>query len=418
MRVSHTTRHIRTARSLRATAGAGVLLAGVVLAAVLAPAAGADPVDPVVPTPNLLGDPTPVTASMVALGDSWAAGSAAGGLPLVGPADPTTTATTDADCRRTTASYPAAVGPTVAPGTWTSRACAATAGGANTQFDVLSPAVRTVTVTVGADATGLGGVARDCATGQVPAPKDPVATAAACDAATGRFDRALGALPSALDTAMADIRTRAPNARVLMTNYPLLTEGAACLAGAADPTTARRIDDAVVRLDGVLAERAQVAGLQVVDVRPAFTGHGVCSPQPWITPFAGTDVLTTGAATSEGQSALTRAVTTALTPPVVPTTTTTTPRPTTTTTTTAPRPTTTTPRPTTTTTTPVPTRTVIVPAAPPVPVTRTTIQPAPSLSTTTTAPVAPSSPGLLGDLLDGFPLRRDAGPLLAPLFGS
>ncbi|MCD2198084.1 hypothetical protein LQ327_32410 [Actinomycetospora endophytica] len=235
---------------------------------------------------------TPVT--LVALGDSWAAGTAAGGAPLVDPGGTDGTA-----CRRTVASYPARSGPRLAPQAWTSRACASTSGGPNSQFTALNSAVTRVLITVGADATGLGALTAACASGRTPAE---------CDAATARTDRAIDAIPAALDSSFADIRRRAPAAALVLTTYPRPTEGLACAAGARDPATAHRLDATVSRLDDVLTDRARAARVTVVDVRTGFVAHSVCARQPWITPFTGTDPLRTGAPTAAGQTVIADAV--------------------------------------------------------------------------------------------------------------
>lgn len=261
-------------------------------------------------------DAAPRATTLVALGDSWAAGTAAGGAPLVDPtgADGTT-------CRRTVASYPARTGPRLAPQGWTSRACASTTGGPDTQFAALTPAVTRVTITVGADASGLGALAGACAPGGTPA-----AAADRCTAAAARTDRALGALGPALDSSFAEIRRRAPGAHLVVTTYPRLSEGLVCAAGPADPTAAHRVDKAVTRLDGILTDRARAAEAAVVDVRAVFVAHSACARDPWITGFAGTDPLRTGAPTATGQTVIANAVAAAAARPAA----TTAPRPTTT----------------------------------------------------------------------------------------
>jgi hypothetical protein len=232
--------------------------------------------------------------TLVALGDSWAAGTAAGGAPLVDPAG-----ANGATCRRTEASYPAQAGPRLAPQAWTSRACASTTGGPDTQFDALTPAATRVTITVGADATALGALTSACATGSARTD---------CDAAATRTDHALDALGPALDTSLAEIHRRAPHAGLVVTTYPRLSEGLTCAAGAADTSAARRVDTAVTRLDGILTDRARAARAVVVDVRDAFAAHGSCDAEPWVTPFAGSDPLRSGAPTAAGQAALARLV--------------------------------------------------------------------------------------------------------------
>ncbi|PVZ04925.1 GDSL-type esterase/lipase family protein [Actinomycetospora cinnamomea] len=221
-------------------------------------------------------------ARRVALGDSWAAGTAAGGVEAA-----------SGTCRRSVLAYPAVIARAGGETFWTSRACASSTGGGNDQFTSLTPATEVVSATVGADATGLGALAAACSA---------AGTAARCDAAAARFDQALASLPGALDTALADMRRRAPRAAVSITGYPLLAEGRACPAGPADISRATRLDDAVTRLDGVLAERAVAAGMRFVDVRDTFRGHGVCAPEPWLTPLTGADTLLAGAPTASGHA--------------------------------------------------------------------------------------------------------------------
>jgi hypothetical protein len=221
-------------------------------------------------------------ARRVALGDSWAAGTAAGEVEAA-----------SGTCRRSVRAYPAVIARAAGETRWTSRACAESTGSGNGQFSSLTPATEVVTATVGADATGLGALAAACST---------AGTAARCDAANTRFDQALTTLPRALDSALADLRRRAPRAAVSVTGYPLLAEGRACPAGPGDAARAARLDEAVTRLDRVLAERAGAAGMRFVDVRDAFRGHGVCAPEPWLTPLTGADPLSAGAPTATGHA--------------------------------------------------------------------------------------------------------------------
>lgn len=216
----------------------------------------------------------------VALGDAWAAGTVAGVL------DPTS-----GSCRRSAAAYPALLGPSLAGTAWTSRACASSTSGGNGQFDTLGAETEVISITVGSDATGLGALARACSR---------AGDTRACDAAAVRFDRALSTLPGTFDAAMADLHTRAPRARLVVTTFPLIAEGAVCAAGPSDEARARRLDDAVARLDAVLLARGAATGARTVDVRAAFRGHGVCSRDPWLAPLTGSEPLLAGSATAAG----------------------------------------------------------------------------------------------------------------------
>ncbi|GAA4780457.1 hypothetical protein GCM10023200_12120 [Actinomycetospora chlora] len=219
----------------------------------------------------------------VTLGDSWAAGTAAGGVEAAsGP------------CRRSTLAYAPLLARAAGDAAWTSRACAAAASTSdNGQFSSLDAGTEVITSTVGGDATGLGALAASCSSAGTPE---------RCDAAAARFDRAVTVLPRALDAALADMRARAPRAAVTFVGYPLLTEGRACPQGAADPARAARVDDAVTRLDAVLADRVTAAGMRFVDVRPAFAGHGVCGEAPWLTSLTDGEALLAGGPTADGHA--------------------------------------------------------------------------------------------------------------------
>lgn len=235
----------------------------------------------IVPTSAVAGA-APGENRYVALGDSWAAGAAVGDAEAA-----------SGSCRRSPRAYPTLLARVDDETAWTSRACASTAGGGDGQLSSLSSSTEIVTATVGSDATGLGALAAACSS---------TGTTAACDAADARFDRALAALPRALDTSLAAIRARAPRAATVLTGYPLLAEGLACAAGPADAARAQRLDRAVIRLDDVLAARAATAGVRYVDVRAAFAGHGVCSASPWLTPTTGADRLLAGGPSATGQA--------------------------------------------------------------------------------------------------------------------
>lgn len=292
---------------------AGLLGLGLALGSAPALAAPPPPVgDPPATTttaPPTLGLPTtapPAPAAgasprYVALGDSWAAGTAAGDVdPASGP------------CRRSRVAYPALLARSAEEPRSLSRACAARdEGSGNTQFSSLDPGVQAVTATVGADAVGLGELLRACSS---------AASARDCDAAAARTDRALGTLPRTLDAAIVELRRAAPRAAVTFVGYPLPAEGLTCPAGPADVTRAEKVDATVTRLDAILLERTRAAAVRFVDVRLAFAGHGVCSPKPWLTPLNGPDARLAGGPNAAGhggfRAAAANAVTAALAAPV------------------------------------------------------------------------------------------------------
>lgn len=142
------------------------------------------------------------------------------------------------------------------------------------QLSVLDASVNRITVTVGGNDVGFAAVMVTCQLGT-----DSVC-AHAVDAAKSY---ATYHLPRLLDRTYADIRARAPNARLIVLGYPRifeLTPSCGLLGMSLAKRTA--INQAADHLATVIAARARIGGATFVDVRPAFAGHGVCASNPWL----------------------------------------------------------------------------------------------------------------------------------------
>ncbi len=90
-------------------------------------------------------------------------------------------------------------------------------------------------------------------------------------------------LPGLLDAVYSAVADRAPNAHVVVTGYPRLFSpeyGSYLEASVAEQ---QALNEGADQLDAVIAQAAAAHGFQFVDVRARFDGHGVNSPQPWIT---------------------------------------------------------------------------------------------------------------------------------------
>jgi lysophospholipase L1-like esterase len=88
-------------------------------------------------------------------------------------------------------------------------------------------------------------------------------------------------LPGLLDATYQDIRSRAPNARLVVLGYPRLYRTGFCWFEISD-TRRTRINAVADVLATVIAQRAAAAGATFVDARGPFSGHEVCSYSPWI----------------------------------------------------------------------------------------------------------------------------------------
>ncbi len=198
----------------------------------------------------------------VALGDSYAAG--------VGAGSPVNA------CYRDKRGYP----PLVAQDLGADLVYAACSGAVvanvmTTQVPVLSSATEIVTITVGGNDVGFVEVVTACAKPAWLADGE-----AAIDAALVTLRTKMKARLERLYKAVVN---RAPNAQVVVTGYPRLFNGVDCnLLTFFNQTEMRRINEACNELDVLIRTVATSQALHFVDVRGRFTGHAVCSSDPFI----------------------------------------------------------------------------------------------------------------------------------------
>jgi lysophospholipase L1-like esterase len=204
-------------------------------------------------------------AVYAALGDSYASGVGTGKHDLGGDT-----------CERSSQSA-AALWAAGHPGTsFSFVACsgATTTDVLNSQLGALSHATTQVTITIGGNDIGFAPVLRTCVTD----------TDAACTAAVQQAKGDVtGVLPGRLAATYAAIRARAPRARLIVLGYPRLFElTPSCDASGLDLYKRGLINDGADTLDEVIKTQAVAARATFVDVRPDFSGHGVCSDSPFI----------------------------------------------------------------------------------------------------------------------------------------
>lgn len=204
----------------------------------------------------------------VALGDSYAAGVGATPDAATGP------------CRRSERSYPALWAARNSPASFTTVACsgATSAEVVATQVGTVAADTTLVTITVGGNDTGFGPVLATCST----APDDET-----CFRAIRNGERAARFVaPGGLISTIVGVRLQAPEATIIVLGYPRLFEPGADCDVPGVPNAARRaaLNRAADTLATTLADASQRFRGRFVDVRAAFTGHGVCSADPWINP--------------------------------------------------------------------------------------------------------------------------------------
>ncbi|MDX6738718.1 SGNH/GDSL hydrolase family protein [Actinocorallia sp. A-T 12471] len=201
-------------------------------------------------------------AEYVALGDSYSSGTGAGSY-------------TDVLCTRSANAYPAKYA-AARPGiTFRFVAC----GGATipdvvaNQLSALRTTTTHVTVSIGGNDSGFASTMLSCQYG----------TTLSCQRALNEGTAFVqNQLPGKLDSLYAQIRARAPQAKVVVVGYPrLYKQGGLCLGGLS-ATKRDMINTAADGLTAVLAARAAAAGFTFADARPGFAGHEICTTSPWI----------------------------------------------------------------------------------------------------------------------------------------
>lgn len=215
----------------------------------------------------VLGMAQPASAAghnYVALGDSYSSGVGAGSYT-----------SESGDCRRSTKAYPHLWAAANAPSSFRFAACsgATTSSVSSGQLGALSASTTLVSVTAGGNDMGFADVMQACV----------LQSEATC---VSRVNSAISlmnsSLPGKLDTMYNSIRSRAPQARVVVLGYPRFYKlSGSCIAGLTE-TERGAINNASDVMNGVIAKRAADAGFAFSSVVDEFTGHELCSGDAWL----------------------------------------------------------------------------------------------------------------------------------------
>ena len=209
----------------------------------------------------------------IALGDSYAAGQGAGQYK-------------NDSCYRSENAYSQLAADTKAIKLVTNAACSGktTQEVVATQLLQLNKTTELVTITAGGNNLGFGAIVTSCGN----AIFDP-AFAAACAGASAaaRAKIVSGELAGEVAAMIQSVKAAAPNARIVVTGYPYLFDPIP--AGRTDPASQfiYQATDLADGLNGSIALAAaavdpEASRVKYVDVRAAFTNHGIYSADPWI----------------------------------------------------------------------------------------------------------------------------------------
>ncbi|MBB4967534.1 SGNH/GDSL hydrolase family protein [Saccharothrix violaceirubra] len=198
--------------------------------------------------------PAPIAPELVALGDSYAAGTGA----------------SRDSCDRSSNAYGALYAKQIHASFVMAACSGATAKSVESQLKSITPAATLVTLTVGGNDIGFADVMTTCT----------LQSEKSCLKAVDKANKLTAeTLPGRLDRLYSKLRATTP-AKVVVLGYPHLFEP----TGACSLSKAERaaLNSAADRLNAVIEARSLAAGFTFGDVRTTFAGHGLCGPSPWI----------------------------------------------------------------------------------------------------------------------------------------
>ncbi|TDC61045.1 SGNH/GDSL hydrolase family protein [Actinomadura sp. GC306] len=199
----------------------------------------------------------------VALGDSYSSGTGAGNY-----------ASDSGSCLRSANAYPNLWAAANTTESYKFAACsgATTSTVSSGQLGSLSSSTTLVSITVGGNDAGFSDVMQTCVLQSTSSCQNRVAQAESYMRDT---------LPGRLDSLYAQIRSRAPSARVVVLGYPRLYTIVDWCVGL---TNAKRnaLNSAADTLAGVTRQAVSRAGFTWSDVRDEFAGHELCSGDDWL----------------------------------------------------------------------------------------------------------------------------------------
>jgi lysophospholipase L1-like esterase len=201
------------------------------------------------------------TVNYVALGDSYSSGVGAG--------------SESGSCDQSPNAYPALWAAANSPASFTFAACsgATTTDVINSQLSSLSSSTTLVSITIGGNDVGFSSIMETCV----------LESTSSCESAVSAAEQyANTTLPGQLDTMLADIHADAPNASVIVLDYPDFYDLSVWLCLGLSTADHEALDNGINDLDGVIQTAAENNGDTFADVRAQFSGHELCDGAGWL----------------------------------------------------------------------------------------------------------------------------------------
>jgi lysophospholipase L1-like esterase len=212
----------------------------------------------------LIGGAMPAKAAAavnyVALGDSYSSGVGTG--------------SESGSCGQSSQAY----GPLWAAShatSFTFAACsgATTASTISGQLSSLSSSTTLVSLTDGGNDVGFTSIMETCI----------LESTSSCESAVSSAETyAKNTLPGSFKTLLADIHSKAPNAKVVMLDYPDFYDLSVSICIGLSGADHQALDNGINILDGVIQTAAAADGATFADVRSAFSGHELCDGNDWL----------------------------------------------------------------------------------------------------------------------------------------
>ena len=218
----------------------------------------------------------------VALGDSYSSGVGAG-------------STTSGSCDQSPNAYAPRWGKANSPASFTFAACsgARTSDVISSQLSSLSASTTLVSITIGGNDAGFSSTMETCI----------LKSTSSCESAVSSGEKYVNStLPGQLNTMFAGIRAHAPNAKVVVLDYPDFYDLNAKLCIGLSSADHQALDDGINDLDGVLQAAAANNGDTFADVRSEFSGHELCDGSGWLHSLNILDISESYHPTATGQS--------------------------------------------------------------------------------------------------------------------
>jgi len=198
----------------------------------------------------------------VALGDSYSSGDGAGNY-------------SDGSCRESANAY-GVLWHNAHGGSFTNETCAGatTSDVINSELGPLSASTTLVTITIGGNDVGFASVMETCVLN---------GDSTCVNAIDQAEQQAQSVLPGRLDTVLSDIASRAPNAEVVVLDYPQfydLSKSSTCIG--LSTTKRTHINAGAAMLDSLMSAAASRHGDTFVDVNPFFAGHQICDSDTYM----------------------------------------------------------------------------------------------------------------------------------------